>query len=330
MAVTPLADLSLPLSGRSDLQTFGPSDAVDLSVIIVNWNTRDLLADCLRSVYDTVTDCTFEVFVVDNASSDGSAAMVREQFPEVRLIENAENVGFARANNQALGQASGEFLLLLNSDAVLLPGSVLALLKFADSHPKAGVVGATLLNADGTFQAGPNDFPTLASVVAEAFGVAAWLYRRPSYPSRSQDECSLPAQWDWVGGACLLARGSGIAQVGLLDEDYFLNSEEVDWCFRWRMAGWQVWHEPRAQAIHYGGASAARQSAEAKLRLWRGKITFMRKHRGAFQAALLVAACRLGAWMKTGFYLVRFALSREESDRVSAQSNWTLARQGGR
>ncbi|NLG28251.1 MAG: glycosyltransferase family 2 protein, partial [Chloroflexi bacterium] len=287
------------------------------------------LADCLRSVYDTVGDLEYEIFVVDNASSDGSAAMVREQFPAVRLVENAENAGFARANNQAIAQASGEFLLLLNSDAVLLPGSVRALLKFAHSHPRAGVVVATLLNPDGTFQAGPNDFPTLASVVAEAFGVAAWLYRRPVYPSWSQHECSSPSECDWVGGACLLARSSGIAQVGLLDEDYFLNSEEVDWCYRWKEASWQVWHDPRAQVIHYGGASAGRQSAEAKLRLWRGKITFMRKHRGWAQAAVAVAACRLGALVKTGLHLARFTVSHQESERVSVLSNWALARGGG-
>ena len=302
--------------------------ANDLSVIIVNWNTRDLLADCLRSIHDTVHDLEYEVFVVDNASTDGSVAMVREQFPAVHLIENSENVGFARANNQAIALATGRYVLLLNSDTVALSGSLQTMVAFADSHPRAGLVGARLLNRDGSFQAGRNEFPTLMSVVAEALGVANLLYGRALYPSYSPAPAEEPALCDWVGGACLLARRSAIAEVGLLDDDFFLNSEEVDWCYRHTEAGWEVWYHPDAAIVHLGGASDARSSGQAKLRLWRGKLLFLRKHRGYAEALLAQVTCRLGAAMKTLAHGLLYLVHRDPDSKAACVANWCLLSSG--
>ncbi len=167
--------------------------------------------------------------------------MVRARFPGVRLIENSENVGFARANNQAIALAQGRYVLLLNSDTVVPDGALASLIAFAEGHPEAGVVGARLLNPDGSFQAGPNRFPTLLSTVLGAWGVVQYLTRNSYYPSLGPEHSREAQQCDWVGGACLLARRSAIDQVGLLDEQFFMNSEEVDWCFRMKQHGWQVW-----------------------------------------------------------------------------------------
>ena len=133
----------------------------DLSIIIVNWNTRDLLAQCLQSIYDTVSDLDVDNIVVDNASSDGSVAMVQERFPQTHVIANARNVGFVRANNQALARCQGRYVLLLNSDTRVLPGSLDKTVRFMDEHPHAGIAGVRLLNSDGTFQASYTPFPSL-------------------------------------------------------------------------------------------------------------------------------------------------------------------------
>lgn len=276
----------------------------DVSIIIVNWNTRDLLAGCLRSVYDTVRDLSFEVLVVDNASSDGSAQMVRERFPLVRLIENVENVGFAAANNLAMAQAQGRYILLLNSDASLPSGALDRLIAFADARPRAGVVGVQLVNADGSFQAAWNRFPTPLTMLLEPWGIVQWVTRNPYYPSCPPGQAAHVQQCDWVGGACLLARAEAVAQVGLLDERFFMYSEEMDWCRRMRFAGWEIWYTPDVRVVHLGGGSAARFSYAQLSRLYRSKAVYAEKHFGrvmgkavslSFRVSAVVKALRSGA-----------------------------------
>lgn len=256
----------------------------DLSVIIVNWNTRELLAQCLHSVYNTAGDLSLEVFVVDNASTDGSAAMVRERFPQVRLIENAENVGFARANNQAIRLATGRYVLLLNSDTRALSGALSSLVDFMDAHPQAGAAGARLLNANGTLQ------PSCHRMLTPWREFWRLLYlehmhRTVTYPMGSWDVRS-PRAVEVIKGACLMVRHAALVQVGLLDESYFMYTEEVDLCYRLRRAGWLLYWVPLAQVIHYGEASS-RQVAEAMfVQLYRSKVQFYRKTGGEARARL--------------------------------------------
>jgi GT2 family glycosyltransferase len=271
--------------------------SVDLSVIIANWNTRELLAGCLESVRENVSTferSNVETFVVDNASADGSAAMVRERFPWVRLIENAENVGFARANNQAIRLATGRYLLLLNSDTVLHPGALAALTGFMETHPGAGAAGGRLLNPDGSLQESCTPMLTPEREFWRLLFLDP-LWPRASYSMRRWHTAS-PRPVEVIKGACLLLRRQALDEVGLLDESYFLYTEEVDLCYRLAQAGWTCWWAPAAVVTHYGAAST-RQVAEAMyVQLYRSKAQFYRKFGGAARARRFKRYLAIAYW----------------------------------
>jgi GT2 family glycosyltransferase len=226
---------------------------------------------------------TTETFVVDNASTDGSAALVRERFPWVRLIENSQNMGFARANNQAIACAAGRYVLLLNSDTVLHPGALSALSSFMDAHPGAGAAGGRLLNPDGSLQESCTPMLTPEREFWRLLFLDA-VWPRAAYPMRRWDSAA-PRPVEVIKGACLILRRAALDQVGLLDESYFLYTEEVDLCYRLAQAGWTCWWVPAAVVTHYGAAST-RQAAEAMYaQLYRSKVQFYRKFGGATRAA---------------------------------------------
>ena len=277
---------------------------IDLSIIIVNWNTRDLLAQCLESVIssqspvisdqlsvvsrkaDLVTDdwlLMTEVFVVDNASTDGSAAMVRQHFPRVQLIENRHNVGFAKANNQAIVRATGRFIALLNSDTIVLPGSLDLMVEFMDSRPEVGAAGFKLLDSQGHWDHGWGSFPTVLSEAVPP-RVHRWWERLRGIDHASATE---PVEVDWVGGAGIVVRREVVAQVGSLDERFFMYAEETDWCYRIKRNGWRVFGLPSAQVVHLGGQSSQSVSDEARATLYRSKCYFFEKNYGSFWAFLL-------------------------------------------
>lgn len=269
---------------------------LDLSIIIVSWNTCDLLAQCLESVsHDIRALCPLrvETLVVDNASTDGSAQMVREQFPWVQLIENQTNVGFAPANNQAIRRSRGRYVLLLNPDTDVKPGALVALVRFLDGHLGAGAAGARLLNPDSTLQISCYPAPTLSREFWYLFHLDVLLpyatYRMASW------DLETPRAVDVLQGACLIIRREVLDQVGLLDENYFIYSEEVDLCYRMEQAGWRLYWVPQAQVVHYGGQSTHQAAAEMFLRLYQGKLLYFRKHHGrlagqVYKLILVVAA----------------------------------------
>lgn len=263
-----------------------PIGEIDLSIVIVSWNTCRLLDECLESVEQELAlqratmDLRAEVFVVDNGSTDGSVEMVRTRYPGVVLIANQHNPGFAGANNQALALARGRYSLLLNPDTVVLPEGFGALVRFMDEHPRAGAAGSRLLNADRTLQPSCSPAPTLARELWRMFHID-WLYPYGEY-AMSSWPLSEPRPVDAVQGAAMLVRRSTQDQVGLLDPSYFMYSEEVDWCTRIKRAGWEIYWVPASQIVHYGGQSA-RQVADAMfLQLYRGKIQYFHKHWGRF------------------------------------------------
>ncbi len=274
---------------------------MDLSVIVVNWNTRDLLSACLTSLFAHPPAGLFEIWVVDNASHDGSAALVRQQFPTVHLIENSANLGFAAANNQAIRASTGRHVLLFNSDALAQPGALSAMLRFLDEHPAVGALGPQLVNRDGSFQASYARFPTLLSELSLLTGLARW-WLGPYAPSPRPVPGEQPHAVDWVAGAALLVRRAAIEQVGLMDEGYFLYSEETDWCWRLGRGGFPVWYLPQVQIIHQAGASSQQQSARSYGLLYASKLRFFSQHYGAaatwaLRAAFFVsAALRLALW----------------------------------
>ncbi|HEY3230904.1 MAG TPA: glycosyltransferase family 2 protein, partial [Roseiflexaceae bacterium] len=206
-----------------------PTAPIDVSIVLVSWNTRELLLGCLAALPAAVGGLCADVWVVDNGSTDGSVEAVRSGHPDAHIIQNERNVGFAAANNQAIVASAGRYVLLLNSDTIALPGSIERLVRFADARPAMGVVGAMLLNPDGSFQASFADFPSLHSELLSATGLGARLFGHwyPNYgPRRSQRARRV----DYIQGACMLARRAAIEQAGLLDEQYFMYSEETDWC----------------------------------------------------------------------------------------------------
>jgi hypothetical protein len=269
-----------------------------LSILIVSWNTKALLAGCLESVWAelerTLPPEEADVCVIDNASADGSAAMVAERFPWVRSFANHENVGFARANNQALAQTAGDAVLLLNPDTVLHPGALAALLDFLASRPRAGALGARLVNADGSLQ--PSCHPMLTP--AREFWRLIFLDRlfpRATYPMHRWDAVT-PRRVEAIKGACLLLRRQALDEVGRLDESYFMYTEEVDLCYRLSQAGWELWYEPAAVVTHFGGASANQVTEEMVIHLYRSKIHFYRKFGGEAQAQRFKTLVRLAYW----------------------------------
>jgi hypothetical protein len=253
------------------------SAEVDLSIIIVAWNVRDLVLDCLASIRDARLEVSHEILVVDNGSRDGTAAAVREQFPDVQRICLPENVGFAAGNNHGLLKMSGRYACLLNSDTIVLPGGLEKCVRYLDLHPDVGVVGPQLLNPDRTKQNCIHNSPSLLSEVVSQSLLRRLLPRR--YPSKLVDYAE-PIEVDAVLGACLFVRREVVQQAGLLDEEYFFFLEETDWCERIRRKGYRVVHVPDARVIHlYGEATKKKAPLQTRIEYYRSRYTFFRKNR---------------------------------------------------
>ena len=233
----------------------------DVSVVIVSYNTRVLLNDCLNTLPAAAGALRLEVFVVENGSADGSAELIAGNFPEVRLICSEENRGFAAANNIALRQATGRYQLLLNPDTLVRPGAIETLVQFMDAHPRAGYAGPRLCNPDGTHQRSACRFHTWLSDVLPILGWATNARSRHTVDLHALhgDTATFPAQW--MVGACLLVRAEASSQVGLLDERFFLYFEEVDWCRRLAAGGWEGWYVGAAEVLHHGCQSVSYSTA---------------------------------------------------------------------
>lgn len=303
-----------------------PRAEIDLSVVIVNWNTRDLLSQCIQSALQGMDRLSFEVIVVDNASSDGSTQLLHERFPGVSVIANQTNVGFACANNQAIAVSRGRYILLLNSDAIVHASAPALMVEFMDSHPEAAVVGAKLFNPDGSFQASYGDFPGIFSELALSAGIDRLIFGK-DFPSHSAAESIEIRNVDWVGGACLAARRSAVESVGPLDESYFMYSEEMDWCFRFRQHGWQVFFLPAAQATHRKGQSSVQADEQRAIWLHEGRMRFYARHHNGSAARFLSLSCRIIAVVKAvvWFCVAAFSGRRRESAKRKSRANWRMA-----
>jgi N-acetylglucosaminyl-diphospho-decaprenol L-rhamnosyltransferase len=261
-----------------------------LSIVIVSHNTRQLLKECLASVYASLTneDLVAQVFVVDNASSDDSAAMVPQEFPQAQLLANQVNVGFAAANNQALRQIgfaqsqlpTPDYVLLLNPDTLLRGEALSILTHFLAENPAVGAVGARLVHPDGSFQHSAFAFPTLAQIFLDFFPLNHRLLNsrlNGRYP-RHLYKSGKPFPIDHPLGAALMVRRESIEEVGLLDERFFMYCEEIDWCMRIKAAGWRIYCVPGAEIVHYVGQSTRQFRAEMVVALWRSRYRLFEKH----------------------------------------------------
>lgn len=257
----------------------------DLAIVILSWNTSELLEKCLSTIY-ICKRMDIEIQVIDNGSVDGSQQMVREKFPQVGLVVNEKNLGFSGGNNLGISLTTTPYILLLNSDAFVTDNAMESLLSIMQEHPKAGIVGAHLLNRDGSFQASHTRFPGLWQEFLILTGLGR-LWHGRFYPSRGAEMEKGPQIVDYVEGACLMVRREAFKQAGGLNEDFFMYAEEVDWCYRMRQAGWEVWYQPEARVIHYGGASSKNRLTSREGDLYRSRVIFFKKNYGSLKAFLL-------------------------------------------
>jgi hypothetical protein len=282
----------------------------EVSVVVVNWNTQDILCDCLRSIYEQGGEIDLEVIVIDNASTDGSVEMVKKDFPQVTLIENSKNRGFAAANNQGIAISKGRYVLLLNSDTVVLDNAIAKTVAFADSHPKAAIVGCRVLNPDQTLQPTCFMFPSILNMLL----LSSYLYKlfpRSKFFGREQmtwwDRNDIK-EVDVVTGCFMLIRQKAIQQVGTMDEQFFMYGEETDWCYRFKQAGWKILFTPCAEIIHLGGQSAQKRATTMVVQLRKSILQFMKKHHGplvyrtACLLIILFLAVRLPIWSVIAFF----------------------------
>lgn len=273
---------------------------MDLSIVIVNWNVKELLRNCLRALLDQADpDLSCEIIVVDSASSDGSVQLVQQEFPQVQLIASAENLGYAGGNNAGAAAARGRYLFLLNPDTVVKPGALAQLVSYLDAHPRAGAVGPQLLWPDGSVQSSRRRFPTVGSLFWESTLLGQWFphnryLQRYHLLDRPADQAQLV---DWVVGAAIVIRRDAWLQVGPLDETFFMYFEETDWCRRSAAAGWETHYLPAAQVVHFEGQSSGQVVAARTLRFQRSKLRYARKYFGAGWAAGL----RLFLWLTFAF-----------------------------
>jgi GT2 family glycosyltransferase len=301
---------------------------VDLSVVIVSWRTRELLAACLRSLREALADRLAageaELIVVDNASADGTATMVREQFPEACLIENRENRGYAAGNNQGIAAAQGQNVMLLNPDTEVPREAIAHLEACLQSHPQAGAAAPMLVHPDGRPQASLRGFPTPLALLGAVTGLgrlapegsALAAYRPRSLP-RSPTPVEQPM------ASCLLLRGAALRAVGGFDDTFPIFFNDVDLCWRLREAGWEIWFVPEARIVHHGGASTRQVRLAMVWESHRGLHRFYRKHyRGRLPAplyGLIVAAIYGGALGRAAVVAVIQAFRRSG---VQAFRHW--------
>jgi len=292
-----------------------------LSVVIVNWNTCKLLEKCLVSVFSNPPDQEFEVWIVDNASTDQSVPMVRETFPRVNLIINDTNLGFSGANNQAIRRCKGEYVLLLNPDTEVRSNALDFLIDTMENHPEVGGAGAKILNPDGTLQISCYPEPTLSRELWRLFQLdRVRHYGSYDFVAWNPDHSR---EVDVIQGACLILRTRALEEVGLLDEDYFMYTEEVDLCFRLRKAHWRLVWVPQANVVHYGGQATQQVATEMFLELYRSKILYFYKHHGWLSASLyklIVFAATLARLIVSPFAL--FEEQRARDKHLSLASNY--------
>jgi GT2 family glycosyltransferase len=289
----------------------------DASVIIVSFNTKGILRECLESVERESDGLRIEILVVDNHSSDGSPEMVEKEFPRVRMLRSSINLGFGAANNLAIQAAGGRYVVLLNSDAFLCSGSLRTAVNNMDLHPEVALAGARLVGRDFSWQPSARMFPSVLSDAVVLTGLAARFSKSRFFGNfdRTWADPLEPAQVDWVPGAFSIIRAQVLEEVGLFDPRFFMYSEEVDLCRRIKRAGYQIWYWPDILVIHVGGESSRQvkdlehsTSGSTQLVLWRMRSTLLyyRKHHGA--------KVWLTKWLELAFYRFSYLRNRLSSN----------------
>lgn len=303
---------------------------MDLSIIIVNWNSREYLQRCIDSILATTHGIKFEIIVIDNASFDGCDEMLRRCYPQVRFVQSEKNLGFAKANNEAFRFSEGRNLLFLNPDTEIKEDAIETLLRHLQALPSAGALGAKLLNSDKTIQTScVQAFPTIANQVLDSealrtlFPTARIWGTRPLY-----EEDGNPTEVDAVSGACLMIRRSVFERIGKFSEDFFMYSEDVDLCFKVRKYGLINYFIPSAVITHHGGASSSQNKGNlfSSVMILESRWRFFRKTRPSWYCWLYRFAMFFGSIVRIGLVYFLWPLSRFKEGRSSMDfvlKKWT-------
>jgi GT2 family glycosyltransferase len=300
---------------------------MNVSIVIVNWNTCNILKACLQSAYSETKEVQFEVIVVDNGSADGSVEMIKAEFPQVILIENAENRGFAAANNQGIAISKGKYVLVLNSDTIILDNAISKAVFFADKHSDAAVIGCRILNPDKTLQPSCFMFPSVLNMILSS----SYLYKvfptnqffgreRMTWWNRDDEK-----EVDVATGCFMLVRKEAIDRIGSMDEDFFMYAEETDWCCRFKQAGWKILFTPSAEIIHLGGQSSNQMKPQMQMQLRAGILLFMKKHKNII---CYITACILTSIffaLRIPYWFIKSLFSDDREDCLQTTKTYFIA-----
>lgn len=295
---------------------------MDVSIVVLNYNTRDDLRRCVRALLDersATPAIDSEIIVVDNASSDGSAEMIAAEFPSVGLIRAPHNGGFAYGNNLALQRAQGDAILLLNPDALLPAGGLDRMLRVLQAHPEAAIIGPKLLRSDGSIHlACRRSFPTPSIAFYRLSGLSRLFPKSKRFGryNLTYVDPNLPIEVDSVCGACMLVRRRVINHIGLLDERFFMYGEDLDWCLRARQAGWSVRYEPSVVVQHLHGAASRKRALRTNFHFFRAMDLFYRKHYVDRYHPLVTGVVRTGIYAALGVAVFRTLLTTPAERRV--------------
>ena len=285
-----------------------------VAVVVVSYNTRDLLINCLSSVIESTRPADVDIVVVDNASNDESLGAVRQTYPQIITIANRANLGFAAACNQAIRASTAPFILLLNSDATITPQSFQALYETMSGNAQCGSAGCRIVNSAGAETTNTRNFLTPFNQALEQSGIVSWInwkYLRRSHrptPDQNEQDCSV----DWIDGACLMIRRAALDEVGLFDEEFFMYSEDEDLCFRLRKHGWTICYSAKGNACHHGAASTSQNRFDMLRHFYSSQMLFLSKHRSHASGFLYAVA------MKT-VLILKASLLRDRNRRETAR-----------
>ncbi|MFJ7736030.1 glycosyltransferase family 2 protein [Lysinibacillus sp. NPDC097287] len=286
---------------------------MDLSIVIVNYNTKKLTIDCIQSVINSKLNFQYEIFVVDNASSDGSVEQIKKTFPPVYVISNKENVGFSKANNQAIKECNGRYILLLNSDTIVNEDTLDEMIRFMDGETNVGAVGCEVNLPDGTLdKACHRGFPTPEASFYYLIGLAKKFPNSPKYNSYHKSYMNMNEvhDIDCLVGAFMMVRREAIEQVGLLDEEFFMYGEDIDWCYRIKESGWRIVYNPTVSITHYKGASSRRKPYKIVYEFHRAMYLFHIKHFATKYNFFVNSVVYMGIVLKLTFATINNFLKR--------------------
>jgi GT2 family glycosyltransferase len=300
-------------------------NTVDISIIIVGWNSKEYLLECLHSLARESTSLESEIIVIDNGSTDGSVTAVREKFPHVDLLVSSTNLGFAKANNLGIGRSRGRYLCLMNPDVKVLPGCIDRMFSYMENHPSIGILSPQILNSDMTLQISWRRLPSVWNGICRALALDTALCRLRTRKRLHADKIR-PVEV--LSGCFWMVRREAVQEVGLLDEAFFVYAEDIDWCKRFGEKGWDLVYFPRSQAIHYGGTSSARAPIQSYIQMQKANRQYWQKHHGLFSRLgfslilLLHHVLRLAA-----HGLLHLLIPSERNVRAyKVQRNWVCLR----